>query len=99
MPCSRHVSAISFRSSRVKADADPDRMFSRPTPKYTESAPAWMAAARLSRLPTGAIISKSLLVAFIVFLCYSCSKYWINSCGSNTGTIAARKSFLFRVTI
>ena len=43
----------------VKALALWARMLSLPMPKYTEFAPALMAAARLSRDPTGAIISKS----------------------------------------
>ena len=59
MPRAWHSLAISFRSSMVKALALCERMFSRPMPKYTESAPAFMAAAKLSRDPTGAIISKS----------------------------------------
>ena len=60
-PCSRHVAAMSRRSSMVKWLAECDRMFSCSTPKYTESAPAFNAAANESRLPTGAIISKSFI--------------------------------------
>ncbi len=39
-----------------------------PMPKYTEPAPACMAAARLSREPTGAIISKSFIVCSIIVI-------------------------------
>jgi hypothetical protein len=39
--------------------AEWERIFSCPIPKYTESAPALIAAARLSLEPTGAIISNS----------------------------------------
>ena len=46
--------------------AEWDRMFNCPMPKYTELAPACMAAAKLSREPTGAIISKSDNFAFMV---------------------------------
>ena len=66
MPCSAHVAAMSRRSSVVNVLAEWARMFSRPTPKYTDPAPACMAACRLSRLPTGAIISKSSIVSFII---------------------------------
>src|SRR3712207_9477728 len=59
MPCSSHVRAISRRSSIVKVFAERARIFRFSMPKYMESAPSCMAAARDSREPTGAIISKS----------------------------------------
>ena len=65
MPCSEQMEAISLRSSMVKWLAEWERMFSCPMPKYTESAPALMAAASDSREPTGAIISKSDAFAFM----------------------------------
>jgi len=45
-------------------------MFSVPMPKYTESAPAWIAAAKESREPTGAIISKSFNFIVEVYLLF-----------------------------
>ena len=65
MPCSEQMEAISLRSSMVKWLAEWERMLSCPMPKYTESAPALMAAASDSREPTGAIISKSDAFAFM----------------------------------
>jgi hypothetical protein len=44
-------------SSVVSDAADFTRMFSCSTPKYIESAPACIAACKLSHDPTGAIIS------------------------------------------
>lgn len=45
--------------------AEWDRMFNLPIPKYTESAPACMAAASDSREPTGAITSNSFIFVFM----------------------------------
>ena len=50
------------------------RMFNFPMPKYIELAPAFKAAAKLSRLPTGAIISKSerfMGAKLLLFFCIS----------------------------
>ena len=47
----------------VKWLAECERIFSCPMPKYTLSAPACKAAANDSLDPTGAIISKSFIVA------------------------------------
>ena len=58
---SLHILTISGRSSGAKLLAEWDLMFRFPTPKYTESAPPWIAAWRHSKFPAGAIISKSLL--------------------------------------
>ena len=49
----------------VKWFAECERMFNCPIPKYTESAPELIAAARDSREPTGAIISKSVVFSFM----------------------------------
>ena len=67
IPSAAHVAAISRRSSTVNVLAECALMLSRPMPKYTEPAPACIAACRLSRLPTGAMISKSLIVSFIIW--------------------------------
>lgn len=53
------MAAISSMSSAVKFALDRERMFRPPMPKYIASVPAARAAARDSRLPTGAMISKS----------------------------------------
>ncbi len=60
-PRSVQKAAISAMSSAVKLALDLLRMFRPSMPKYTASAPACTAAASDSRLPTGAIISKSFL--------------------------------------
>jgi hypothetical protein len=57
-----------------KALAEWERILSFPMPKYTEFAPAWIAAAKLSLDPTGAMISKSsrltpsLLLSYLIRL-------------------------------
>jgi len=58
---------MSCKSLTVNALAECARMFRRPMPKYTLSAPALSAAARLSRLPTGAMISMSSLFIIQTF--------------------------------
>ena len=55
--CFRQIRVIFFRSVNVKLTDDLARILSAPTPKYTESAPAWMAAVSDSHEPTGAVIS------------------------------------------
>ena len=65
MPCLSHVAAISRKSSMVKWLAEWERMFSCPMPKYTEPAPALMAAASDYREPTGAMISNSSILPFM----------------------------------
>ena len=66
MPWSLHVAAMSRRSSTVKWLAECARIFSCSTPKYTESAPAWMAACSDSYEPTGAMISKSFVFMLLI---------------------------------
>ena len=51
------VRQMASRSSAVKLAAERLRIFRRPTPKYTASAPPCRAAVRLSHEPHGAIIS------------------------------------------
>ncbi len=66
MSFSAQVAAISFRSSMVKVVAEWALILSFSMPKYMESAPALMAAARLSLEPTGAIISYSFCIILVV---------------------------------
>ena len=66
MLCESQICAISRRSFIEKALAECARIFKCSIPKYMEFAPACMAAARLSREPTGAIISKSSLLIIIL---------------------------------
>ena len=58
---SLHSLTMFSMSSAVKFALERERMLSPSMPKYTASVPADKAAARDSRLPTGAIISKSFL--------------------------------------
>ena len=62
----------------VKWLAECERMFSCSTPKYTESAPAFSAAANESRLPTGAMISKSLSWQLVISYYFWPQRYEIN---------------------
>ncbi len=73
-PAWLQVAIIVRRSSIEKLALERERMFSPCTPKYIASAPALIAACRDSKLPTGAIISKSerVMCGGVWFLCCVC---------------------------
>ena len=90
---------MSRRSAVVNVEAECARMFSRSMPKYTESAPACMAAASDSCEPTGAMISKSCMLAFIIscLLSYSCPASTISTTRSVSRSVPSGSYCFFRL--